>query len=219
VTIYGLLARVPLTNEAALGVNNVLKTRGIDFTAAYDFGLGFVGLADSKLSLSSNVTYLMDYKFNGTEFAGFASADFGTLPQWKANTRLTYSDDALTLSLNWQYIGESTDTFGEISFDRTDPNASALVKAQNYFDLNARFKVGESSNSSAVYRICSINNLLRSTRASPQQTPTKRFTTHWADAFLQEQKSASELKLIMEMKRVRNFLDPFYWLSIVAIDV
>lgn len=139
-----LLATVPLTNEASPGVNNVVKTRGIDFTATYDFGLDFLGLSNSKLGFSSNVTYLMDYKFNGTEFAGFASADFGTLPHWKGNTRLTYSDDALTLSLNWQYIGKSTDTLGDIYFDRTDPDAFAPIKAQNYFDLNARFKVGES---------------------------------------------------------------------------
>lgn len=135
-----LLATVPLTNEASLGVNNVLKTRGIDFAAAYDFGLGFVGLADSKLGLSSNVTYLMNTKFNGTEFSGFASADFGTLPHWKANTRLTYSDDALSVSLNWQYIGKSTDTFGDIG----GAFGTGPIKAESYFDLNARFKVAES---------------------------------------------------------------------------
>ena len=139
-----LLATVPLTNEASLGVNNILKTRGIDISVGYDFGLGFVGLENSKLGLSSNVTHMMDYKYNGTQFAGFASADFGTLPKWKANTRLTYSDDALTLSLNWQYIGKATDTFGDINFDRTDPDASAPIKAQSYFDLNARVKVLDS---------------------------------------------------------------------------
>lgn len=134
-----LLARVPLTNEASAGVNNVLKTRGIDFTAAYDFGLGFVGLENSKLGLSSNVTYLMDYKFNGTEFAGFASGDFGTLPHWKANTRLTYSDDALSVSLNWQYIGKSTDTFGDIG----GAFGTGPIKAVSYFDLNSRVNVGD----------------------------------------------------------------------------
>ena len=96
-----------------------------------------------KLSLTSNVTYLMDYNFNGTEFAGFVSTDFGTLPHWKDNTRVTYSDDIFTLSLNWQYIGKSTDTLGDIDFDRTDPVASARLKAQNYFDLNARVKATE----------------------------------------------------------------------------
>lgn len=132
-----LLATVPLTNEAAVGINNVLKTRGIDFAAVYGLGLGFAGLDNSKLTLSSNVTYLMDYKFNGIDFAGFASGDFGTLPHWKANTRLTYSDDALSVSLNWQYIGKSRDTFG-------DPIAPANladfgpIKAYNLFDLNAR---------------------------------------------------------------------------------
>jgi iron complex outermembrane recepter protein len=134
-----LLATVPLTNEANVGVNNVLKTRGIDFAASYQVGIG----GSSKIGLSSNVTYLMDYKFNGTEFAGFASGDFGTLPQWKANTRLTYSDDALTLSLNWQYIGESVDTFGDIEFDRADPTAFGNLKAYNLFDLNGRIKASD----------------------------------------------------------------------------
>lgn len=135
-----LLATVPLTNDFSPGVGNVLKTRGIDFSAAYQFGLGFAGLDNSKLGLSSNVTYLMDYKFNGTEYSGFASADFGTLPHWKANTRLTYSDDALSVSLNWQYIGKSTDTFGDIG----GAFGTGPIKAQNYFDLNARVAVAES---------------------------------------------------------------------------
>jgi iron complex outermembrane recepter protein len=134
-----LLATVPLTNEANLGVNNVLKTRGIDFTAAYDFGLGFLGLENSKLALSSNVTYLMDYKFNGVEFAGFASGDFGTLPHWKANTRATYSDDNWSLSLNWQYLGKSTDTFGDIG----GAFGTGPIKAVSYFDLNTRVNVGD----------------------------------------------------------------------------
>jgi outer membrane receptor protein involved in Fe transport len=131
-----LLATVPLTNEASAGVNNVLKTRGIDFVLGYERPLGSSG---SKIGLNSNVTYLMDYKYNGTEFAGFSSADFGALPQWKANTRLTYSDDTLNVSLNWQYIGKSTDTFGDIG----GAFGTGPIKAQNYFDLNARVNVGE----------------------------------------------------------------------------
>ena len=131
-----LLATVPLTNEASLGVNNVLKTRGIDFAAGYEFVLG----GDSKLGLSSNVTYLMDYKFNGDEFASLASGDFGTLPKWKANTRVTYRNDDFSLSLNWQYFGKVTDTQGDI----TDTAGFTSIKAQNYFDLNARFNVSDS---------------------------------------------------------------------------
>lgn len=132
-----LLATVPLTNEASLGVNNVLKTRGVDFVAGYETRLGS---GDSKIGLSSNVTYLMDYKFNGTDFSGFSSADFGALPHWKANTRLTYSDDAFSVSLNWQYIGKVTETFGGSTAEPDLPN----IKSQNYFDLNARFTVAKS---------------------------------------------------------------------------
>jgi iron complex outermembrane recepter protein len=125
-----LLATVPLTNELSAGVNNVLKTRGIDFTAAYDLGLGFVGLDNSKLGLSSNVTYLMNYKFNGREIAGTSDGDFGTFAKWKANTRATYSDDNWSLSLNWQYIGKVDD-------------GGTPVKAVSYFDLNSRVSIGD----------------------------------------------------------------------------
>lgn len=130
-----LLATVPLTNEANIGVNNKLRTRGIDI--AFSYGMDFLG--DSKLTLSSNVTYLMDYKFNGTEFAGFSSPDFGTLPHWKANTRLSYKGGPLSLAVNWQRLGKSTDTAGDI----TDPTNFAKLKTENYFDLNARFSVGD----------------------------------------------------------------------------
>jgi outer membrane receptor protein involved in Fe transport len=75
----------------------------------------------------------MDYKFNGDEFASLASADFGTLPTWKANTRVTYRNDDFSLSLNWQYFGKVTDT-----------GSDETIKAQNYFDLNARFNVSDS---------------------------------------------------------------------------
>ena len=124
-----LLATVPLTNEASLGTNNVLKTRGIDFAVGYDFAVG----EGSKIAIGSNVTYLMDYKFNGAQAAGLSTADFGTLPHWKANTRVSYSTDDFTIGLNWQYIGKSTDT-----------GSDETIKAQNYFDLNARFKVAKS---------------------------------------------------------------------------
>lgn len=131
-----LLATVPLTNEAALGANNVLKTRGIDFVVSYEKPIDG---SNGKIGLSSNVTYLMDYKFNGTEFAGFSSADFGALAHWKANTRLSYSNDDFSVGLNWQYIGKAIDTFGDIS----GGFGTAPIKAQNYFDLNARFKVAD----------------------------------------------------------------------------
>jgi iron complex outermembrane recepter protein len=114
-----LLANVPLTNEASIGVNNVLKTRGVDFVMGYETRLGS---GDSKISLSSNVTYLMDYKFNGTDFSGFSSADFGALAHWKVNTRLTYSDDSFNISLNWQYIGKVTETFGGSTTEPDLPN-------------------------------------------------------------------------------------------------
>ncbi len=128
-----LFLQSPLANASRL------TTRGFDFGAQYDVGLGFAGLPDSKLSLRTNVTYLMDYNFDGQEFAGFASGDFGTLPHVKANTRLTYSGGPISATLNWQYIGRSRDTLGDI----TDPASFTRIKAQSYFDLSTTFRVNK----------------------------------------------------------------------------
>lgn len=127
-----LLATVPLTNELTPGVDNKLKTSGIDFVLGYNIGLGGIGLENSNFGITSNVTYLIDYRFNGTDFAGLADADFGTRPEWRANTRATYSDDNLTLSLNWQYLGEVDDYTG-----------NGPIDAVNYFDLNASVDIAD----------------------------------------------------------------------------
>ena len=127
-----LLATVPLTNDLVPGTNNVLKTRGIDASANYTFGLGFAGLENSKLIVGSNVTRLLNYKFNGTEISGFSNGDFGTFPKWKANTRVSYSDDNLTLAANWQYIGKVNDDTG-----------NGPIGSVSYFGIDARVSVGE----------------------------------------------------------------------------
>ncbi len=127
-----LLATVPLTNELVPGSNNVLKTRGIDISANYAFGLGSLGLENSKLSIGSNLTRLLKYNFNGNKIAGFSNGDFGTFPKWKANTRVTYSDDNFTLAANWQYIGKVNDDTG-----------NGLIKAVSYFGIDARANVGD----------------------------------------------------------------------------
>lgn len=130
-----LLATVPLTNLADIGVSNKLQTRGLDFSYSYAQPLG----EKTTLSLSGNVTYLADYKFNGVQQATFATADFGTLPEFKANSRLTFDHDAFSISLNWQFIGESTDTAGDLS----DPSDFVKIKSESYFDLNASFKASD----------------------------------------------------------------------------
>jgi iron complex outermembrane recepter protein len=134
-----LLVTTPQSNLADVGVNNKLKTRGIDFSVENSYGLGFLGLGKSRISTSTTLTYLLDYKFNGQQFARFASADFGTLPRIRSNSRVTYSDSALSVGVNWRYIGKSTDTAGDI----TDPTGFTKLKAVSYFDLNTRVSVGD----------------------------------------------------------------------------
>jgi iron complex outermembrane recepter protein len=127
-----LLATVPLTNELIPGTNNVLKTRGIDVSANYVFGLGAIGLDSSKLTITTSATRLLKYNFNGNEISGFSNGDFGTFPKWKSNTRVTYSDDNFTLAANWQYIGKVNDDTG-----------NGIIESVNYVGLDARFNVGE----------------------------------------------------------------------------
>ena len=136
-----LFQTIPLTNQSTPGINNVIKTRGIDFTAGYNLGLDFTGLTNSKLRFSANVTYLLKYQFNGVDFAGFASGDFGTLPKWKANTRVTFDNGDFSATVNWRYVGKSLDTFGDSP--AADPVDFGKIKAQNYFDLSLRFRASE----------------------------------------------------------------------------
>jgi iron complex outermembrane recepter protein len=127
-----LLATVPLTNELVPGSNNVLKTRGIDVSVNYAFDLGGIGLENSKLTIATNATRLLKYNFNGEEISGFSNGDFGTFPKWKANTRVTYSDDDLTLAANWQYIGKVNDDTG-----------NGIINPVSYIGLDARVRVGD----------------------------------------------------------------------------
>ncbi len=135
-----LLATIPLTNELVPGIDNRLKTRGIDFTLSYNLGLGFIGQEENRLALSTNVTYLMDYNYNGDEFASFASGDFGTLPEWKATTRANYVGRDWSAGITWRYLGSTQDTFGDISGDPAD---FGRISPVSYFDLNARASIGE----------------------------------------------------------------------------
>jgi iron complex outermembrane recepter protein len=135
-----LLATVPLTNEFVPGVDNRLKTRGIDFAFGYDIPMGFIGAGEDRIALTANVTHLIDYEFNGTQFAGFASGDFGTFPKWRATTRANYVARNFTAGLTWRYIGNSRDSFGDIG---GDPEDFGPIGALSYFDINVSARIGE----------------------------------------------------------------------------
>jgi outer membrane receptor protein involved in Fe transport len=131
-----LLIQLPLANSSNL------STSGIDFALNYTHKIG--GLfgflpEDAKLNFNGNLTYQLSYQFDGTEFSGFASGDFGTLPHIRSNSRLTYSGSALTATLNWRYIGGTLDTFGDSP--SAGPDGFGEIRAQNYFDLSGTYKI------------------------------------------------------------------------------
>ncbi|MGD8327230.1 MAG: TonB-dependent receptor [Sphingomonadales bacterium] len=134
-----LFVTVPSTNEGSL------KTTGVDFQVRYSTELADIGLGDyGRIDLLANATYNDKYELNGDNFAGLSTFDFGALPEWRYNTRLTYSFDKLSTTLNWRRVGSYEETFLEEE-----------ISAFNYLDLSARYDVTENLE---VYG--GINNLL-----------------------------------------------------------
>lgn len=130
------------------------KTDGVDLRVNYDMDLGFGLLGDtSNLALAFGGTWLNS--FDRTPVAELpdrvnkCAGSFGLtcgepLPEFKATSRVTWSDGPLSLSLRWRFLGSLTDdkiTNGGIA-------ASTLpvpkIGTVNYFDLTGRYSFGES---------------------------------------------------------------------------
>ncbi|WP_257551086.1 TonB-dependent receptor domain-containing protein [Sphingopyxis sp. DBS4] len=122
---------------------------GIDTQFTWGFGLEALGMSPSAgaLEFSTTASYLRQYKVAGLlgsptlNYAG--SAGFGGVgggishPEWKINTRITYSNDDFSLSLLWRHISAM------VHSDVVANPASATpgVPAYNYLDLNADFDI------------------------------------------------------------------------------
>lgn len=127
-----LFQTLPLTNQSTPGINNVLKTRGLDFAISYGLGVGQLFGEESRVRLSSNATYLLKYNYNGNKIEGRSDGDFGTFPKFKANTRLGIDGGPISLAVNWQYIGKVNDDTG-----------NGKIGDENYFDVSMRFRAGD----------------------------------------------------------------------------
>jgi iron complex outermembrane recepter protein len=126
-----LLANIPLVNgdgDLIPGAGqNKLQTSGIDVSLSSSYDIGNV-----KIGTLSTLTWIDKYRFNGQEFVKLLSGDFGNIPEFRSNFRLTFDIDDIGLSLNWQRIHKLTEEF-----------SGQKVKAANYFDLGANVKASD----------------------------------------------------------------------------
>jgi outer membrane receptor protein involved in Fe transport len=148
------ISRDALTGQISLGQQGLFNfatytVAGIDTQFNWGFGLDAVGMAPSAGALEFNVTasYLRTYKVAGLlgsptlNYAG--SAGFGGVgggishPEWKINTRATYSNDGFSLSLLWRHISAMVHSDLLANPASTTPG----VPAYNYLDLSADFDI------------------------------------------------------------------------------
>jgi len=115
-----LLGIEPFANSSSL------ETTGFDFGLDYLLRLGRMG----SLRLNADATYTHRYEFDGAEFVGQISQNFGHLAKWRGIARATWTYGDLILSLNWQYIGGVT-----------EPISGDSIPAVHYFDVSARYSI------------------------------------------------------------------------------
>lgn len=127
-----------------------LKTEGIDVAARLNLPLGF-GLSesnDARLEMAFNGTYLLTLDYEAVagvtpvnECAGrfgrvcSNTVAFAPTPEWKHVLRTTYRDGPGFLSLQWRYIGPSTDEDPDTIY------AVERLRGVSYFDLTAGVEV------------------------------------------------------------------------------
>lgn len=166
-------ARNPATGglgEGAGGLNpdilsaNIatLKTSGIDVAVDYSmpFDFSITGNGSSRVNFSFFGTYLDKFRSTAVaaipereEIAEGSVASLPTLnpmPRWRHNTRLTFSDGPVNLSLRWRYFGPVQDRRLENTFvglDRVPQDAALFPNARlgsvNYFDLTTAVQANE----------------------------------------------------------------------------
>lgn len=144
------------TPGVILGYSNlgVIKTRGIDAGVSYRFDLA----DDSALRLSANGTWLDYYQFQANpnsinrDCTGVYSTNCtNPRPEWKVNSRLTYTRGIFDVSLLWNYISSvKLEPFNATAIrplttpQAGGPNPATVldaferIGAYSYFDLAIR---------------------------------------------------------------------------------
>ena len=129
-----LLGLEPFANSGTL------KTTGVDLGLQLGFDLERFG----KLDFNVSATYTDEYEFDGTDYVGLTSQNFGTLPSLRAYGRSTWTVGDATMSLAWQRINGGTEQI-----------SGQEIPSVDYFDLGGRYAFGGKSE---VY--VGVNNVL-----------------------------------------------------------
>lgn len=131
-----------------------LKTSGIDVAVRYSFDLG-----GGKIDLSSDWTWTDQFTLTPVQaFPGIKNrcvGSFGTtcgepIPEWRGNTRVTYTTGPLSLSVRHRYIDSVTNdryilpkTSGAAVVPALDSLAYPVLPSRNYIDLSFALDVGK----------------------------------------------------------------------------
>lgn len=145
-----LIQRDPITGDrasvTALYSNlGVLKTQGVDLAVnwTHDLGPGTVGIGTS-------MNYINEFEYQTQPGSAFVNAKgtldpvggaagLGGLFDYRANTHLQYTLQALTVGLGWEFLSEIKDASAS-----TDPTTKVEgVPAYNLFNLYSSYNFGK----------------------------------------------------------------------------
>ena len=152
------IIRDPITGlviELNSGFQNLgeFETDGIDFNVNYQRDIG--GIFDSEGLLTIDVvgTHLLSDEtlpFSRDPSGRFDCAGlYGGIncnaphSEWKATTRVTWDDGPLSATLNWTWIGESTNDATVFDPAFVSELARTKIDSQSYFDLSAVWRFGD----------------------------------------------------------------------------
>ncbi len=136
-----------------------IQTSGTDFDGSYslpvDWGLYSGG---SRFDLSTDITYTHDFTLTPSQSLpqrNYCVGAFGQtcgqpIPQWKGETRLTWRNGPLTLSVRHRFIGSVTvDTYvlpsrtKGASVPALNSLTNPVIPTQNYVDLSGTYDFGK----------------------------------------------------------------------------
>lgn len=146
-----------ITTVLATFVNAAVgRASGIDIAVDYAWDTDGLGLNDGGASwgFSLVASHYLEAGVQASPLAPFldcagsfgALCDqfifFGALPEWRANTRLTYESGRLLTTLRWQWIDGMTNSENEIRAIENRPPAMLVVpelSSASYFDLTLQY--------------------------------------------------------------------------------
>ncbi|MCW5573621.1 MAG: TonB-dependent receptor [Steroidobacteraceae bacterium] len=151
-----LIARDPATgwfanvNQPTLNLGGY-RTTGLDFQVDWSFGLGAIGLDDrfGRIALNSVISYVDRFEVQlqknsaRLDYAGTVGTPSvtlpGSIPSWKAATRLQYDVGNVGLGLKWRYLDGMRNASKVTNPASTVPDVAAF----NYFDLYGQWRVSD----------------------------------------------------------------------------